>query len=174
MSNLQDLYNQALEHRAEHKCGGYPYDSYSKLMEYVAEFKPHKILELGTGIGFSAAAMAKAGPESIIDTIEKDAGHVTLAKANLVEYPNVNILEGLAIETMQQLIPASYQLIFFDGFTPHMDFLNEFEKLIAPNGYLITANAHLKGRTSDEYLRRLIHEWEFVEQFTDTLIYKWK
>ena len=83
-SNLQDLYNQAKNHKDNHKsCGGEPYKSFEKLYEIVNQFKTEiKILEVGTAVGFTTFILQNK--INTIDTIELHQEHIDEAKVNII------------------------------------------------------------------------------------------
>lgn len=173
----QKLFQLAQTHREEHDCSAYPYEQYIKLQEIIGRLKPQHILEIGTGIGFTAVIMASAAPTSMIDTIEKDQTHAKLAH----EYVKVqgfgkqiNVINDIAELRLPELEARSrrYDLIFFDGYQIHYEFLPHYEKLLNLGGLLILANTHLTSKTSDEFFKQLEHNgnWRITDQFDDTII----
>jgi len=49
-----DLLDRSRKHRAEHGCGGYPYDKGSLLRAVAAAVSPRRIVEVGTAVGYTA------------------------------------------------------------------------------------------------------------------------
>lgn len=189
-SMLENLYNEAKEHKDNHKgCGGEPYKSYGKLFEVTKEFSeelarasraPVRILEIGTAVGFTTFILQNATKNySTIDTIEFHQEHVDLAKENIEKWggdiSSINFLTGDAKDILPNLVLENkkYDLIFFDGYGAKHIFYNNFEKLIEQSGIIITANKHLKS-TEVEYFSEFLdtNKWEFIEEFADTVIYK--
>lgn len=172
---MTNLFIKAVEHRTEHDCSAYPYEEYEKLIEYVKKYSPKKILEVGTGMGFTAIIMAQASPESHIDTIEKDPEHCAVAK-QLAESNNVsdrvNVINDQAEDEFEKLDPESYDFIFFDGYQIHYQFLPHYERLLKSEGVLFLANNHLKSRTSDKFFEELNNsgKWKQLDGFADTTI----
>lgn len=161
LSVLDDIQNRTRAHLAEHRCGAYTFNDGVGLMRvvstYVVANPPNavpRILELGCALGYSAACMATARPEAMIDTIEMDATHVTLAQQNFAE---LNLTQQITIhhgqfDTVIPKLNARYDAVFFDGFAPSSELLQRLHELLNPNGVLIMANLGL-AHGSD--LRRL-------------------
>ncbi len=175
---LDQWYNLAVKHRNEHNCSAYPYDEYSILHAYVSQLCPKRILEIGTGIGFTAAVMAAVDAGIHVDTIEKDLEHVASAKKFLRDISldsRVDILSGIAEEILPQL-SDQYDFIFFDGYQIHYEFLPHYERLLKTGGTLFLGNNHLNSKTSDHFFAELSDatKWEIVEKFSDTSVIKKK
>jgi predicted O-methyltransferase YrrM len=110
---------------------------------------PQKILEIGTGIGYSAIMMAhllRNGGR--IDTIEVDPANAEEARNNIkkagLNY-KIHLVEGNALEVIECL-SGKYDLIFLDaakGQYPAL--LKGCEKLLRINGLLISDNVLYKG-----------------------------
>ena len=108
----------------------------------------HDILEVGTGIGFSALLMwDAAGKKPRIDTIENYGPRILKARENLEKYGDgsIRLLEGDAHELLPQL-SESYDLIFMDAAKgQYLSFLPEVKRLLRPGGLLITDNVLQEG-----------------------------
>ncbi len=171
---LENLFDHAVQHRNEHDCSAYPYENYQRLIDVVNKYGAEKILEVGTGMGFTSTAMALQNEKIHVDTIEKDAEHLKIAqnfiKSNGVE-DRVNVIEGVA-ETVLAELPSGYDLIFFDGFQIHYEFLAHYERLLKAGGILFLANNHLQSKTSTQFFEELQHfgKWKTLDQFADTTI----
>jgi predicted O-methyltransferase YrrM len=72
-----------LAHRAKHGCGTWPYENGPLLGTLAAAIGARRILELGTALGYTALSFARGAPEASIDTVERDAEHVRLARGNI-------------------------------------------------------------------------------------------
>lgn len=170
---LQILYQQTSEHRREHQCGGYPYEHADILTTLVAATKPKRMLEVGTALGYTTICLALGHKNARIDTIDKDSSHMEIAKQNWKEFslPNtITFLEDKAEEILPQLT-EQYELIFFDGHAPQKKFLPQFERLLIPNGTLITANLFVKDPKGGRYLQHLKDEKKWrTGVFSDTAI----
>lgn len=174
--NLPELYQQAVAHRIEHDCSAHPYEDYNRLFELVRQSQPKQILEIGTGIGFTAVVMATASSDAKIDTLEKDAEHAKLATKFI---KNNNLSEKVTVhnvvaEDFLHTLTTQYDLIFFDGFQIHYEFLPHYERLLTYSGIMIIGNNHLTSKTSDRFFDELkdVTKWQIVEKFADTVVVK--
>jgi predicted O-methyltransferase YrrM len=89
---------------------------YQALALYILT-KPYNgkpILEIGTLIGFSAAIMAQASPNSQIVTLNPAMHEYEIAFNNLKEYPNVTIKTFLSWNFIE-MYEGNFDLIFVDG-----------------------------------------------------------
>lgn len=174
--NFKHLFDAAIAHRNEHDCSAYPYEDYEKLVTLVEKSNPSKILEIGTGMGFTATVMALANPNAHVDTVEKDPEHIESATQFFLDNQvsgQITAINEVA-ETAFSNLAGPYDLIFFDGYQIHYEFLPHYERLLKPHGILFLANNHLKSKTSDQFFESLEHSgnWEILEQFKDTTIAK--
>jgi len=170
---LQDLFEQALVHRAQHACGGYPYEHGKVLGSLVAATKAKKILEFGTGLGYTAICMAKADPAVHIDTVERDTDHIKIAKQNFTKFQvkdQITIHFGKAEAIIPELT-ETYDFIFFDGYAPSLKFLVHFDRLLKTGGTLVTANLFVKDPKGGKYLRHIQKnkDWQ-TGVFADTAV----
>lgn len=174
--DLNHLFDLANQHRNEHDCSAHPYENYQKLFDLTSRLKPKRILEIGTGIGFSAVVMALASKEAMIDTIEKDSEHFLTARQFLQDLhlqSRIKVYNDIA-EVILPNFTSHYDLIFFDGFQIHYEFLQHYARLLVFGGTLILANTHLNSKTSEQFFTEIGYksEWELLDQFSDTMIFK--
>lgn len=172
--NLTKEYNLAVAHQQEHVCSAPPYEEYEKLFELAKITRAKRILEIGTGIGYTALVLAEACPGALIDTIEKDPIHAELAQKYFHSH-NLNnriTVHNVIAEEFFLTLNEPYDLIFFDGYQIHYEFLPQYERLLKPNGLLILGNNHLSSKTSDQFFRELTGngQWEVLEKFSDTTV----
>jgi predicted O-methyltransferase YrrM len=172
--NLETLFLKAIDHRHSHDCSAYPYEQGARLIEYAKKYQPKKILEIGTGIGYTASIMALTLPQARILTLEKDPEHATLAESfiqNAGVSEHVTIVNEPAEQYLSKL-DQKYDFIFFDGYQIHYEFLPHYERLLKPEGILFLANNHLKSKTSSQFFEELknANKWTQLDQFEDTTI----
>jgi predicted O-methyltransferase YrrM len=74
--------SQTLRHRAQHGCGTYPFEDGAILGVIAAAVAPERVLELGCALGYTTLWFAHGAKEAKIDTMERDAEHVRLAREN--------------------------------------------------------------------------------------------
>lgn len=150
--HLRDPYErvraESEEHRERHGCTVYPTSNGPLLGVLAAAIAARRVLELGTGLGYSALWLADAGAR--VDTIEHDREHAQLARANTAEAgADVTVHVGLGRGLLPTLEPG-YDLVFNDGEPVEFEVdLDEFERLLRPGGLLVSANLFL-GQYSDD------------------------
>ena len=127
--------------------------------------KPQRILEVGSGTGFSSLLMREYGGEKLqIDTIEKNEKRATRAQEHFREYgaENIRLLFGDAAEILPTL-KDSYELIFMDAAKgQYLAFLPEILRLLQTGGLLVSDNVLqggmvLESRYAVERRDRTIH-----------------
>jgi predicted O-methyltransferase YrrM len=137
-----DIRAATVQHRAHHGCGAYPYGNGPLLGALAGAANARRILELGTALGYTALWFAHGAPEAVVDTIERDAEHVRLAREHAAARGlagRIVVHSGDFASTLQRLDPG-YDVAFFDGFTPTPAILAELRRLLRPRGLLISAN----------------------------------
>lgn len=171
----RDVRDESERHREQHGrgCTVYPTSSGPVLSVLGTAIEAERILELGTGLGYSALWLAHSGAR--VDTVEQDEAHGELARANFErEGADIQVLVGRGRDVLSTLEPA-YDLIFNDG--EPVDFehdLDQFERLLRRGGLLISANLFLGQYSADVeglehaavYRERLLDE----EQWTTAIL----
>ena len=93
-------------------------DTLHVIEEELKLFKPKRILEIGTAVGYSAICFSEFLEDNgIIDTIERDTERVNEAKQNIkkAEVENkIHIIEGDAVEILPTL-NEKYDMVFIDA-----------------------------------------------------------
>lgn len=149
---------QTNSHRARHGCGAYPFDDGSLLGAIAAAVKPHRILELGCALGYTANWMAYGASEAVVDTIDMDPEHVRLAQENAAKFGHgerIRVHTGRFDDVLPTLSPG-YDLAFFDGSSPNTRYLEAFYRLLKPRGVLFSANLHFRDRETAAYRKALL------------------
>ncbi|MBQ2627143.1 MAG: O-methyltransferase [Eubacterium sp.] len=119
-------------------------DMQSLLKVLITMKQPHRILEIGTAVGFSAILMAEYAPDDCkITTIEQYEKRIPLAKDNFRRagyQDKIELLEGDAAVIMPQLDDLC-DFIFMDaakGQYPAL--LDDCLRLLVPGGVLVSDN----------------------------------
>jgi predicted O-methyltransferase YrrM len=161
----------SVRHREEHgaDCTVYPTASGPLLGVLVAAIEARRVLELGTGLGYSALWLAHTGAH--VDTVEREEMHAELARAIFHrEAADVDVYVGVGAEVLPQLEPG-YDVVFSDGEPLEFETdLDEFKRLLRPGGLLVSANLFLGQYSSDveglehaaAYRLRLLDEDRFT------------
>ena len=130
-------------------------DTLEVIEKYLKENKPHKILEIGTAIGYSAICFTEIlAEDGQIDTIERDSERVKEAKENIkrAEVENkINIYEGDAVEILPML-DNKYDVVFIDAAKgKYPFFLKEALRMLNEKGIIFAVNILYKGYVMSDY-----------------------
>ena len=173
------IYERSVAHREQHgesECDVYPSTAIHSLWPLLAAVvRAERFLEVGCGLGYTAALMAEAGGESArVDTIEKSPVHATLAEREIRRAGlegRVRVLRGQATEILQGL-SEPYDVIFVDAdWEDYPKWPPHFARLTRRGGMLVSDNLfplfedwaqHLPHRESiREYLKALVRDRRF-------------
>ena len=143
-------------HRGRHGCNAYPYDNGPLLAALAGAANARRILELGTALGYTALSFASGAPDATVDTVERDAEHVQLARDNIAAAGmdnRITVHEGDFAAVLPTLDPG-YDVAFFDGGAPVAALHKTLRALLRTGGTLITANLN-HGGTADTVRKAL-------------------
>jgi predicted O-methyltransferase YrrM len=152
-------------HRARHGCRAYPFSEGPLLGVIAAASGARRIVELGTALGYTALWLAHGAPDSQVDTIERDAEHVRIARAH---FAAANCAQRITahqgdFEAVLPTLAPPYDMGFFDGFGPSLAYLHELTRLLRPRGVLVSTNLDV-GR-GDEYRAALADPAHWLTSF---------
>lgn len=143
-----DLYELSEQHRHTHGegCMVYPHSpEYAPLWPLLAAMiGAHRFLEVGCGLGYTAALLAETGgPNAHVDTVEKVSAHADLAEGELRQRglaQRVRVLRGDAVAVLSRL-RQTYDLVFMDAdWKDYPALLPHVTRLVRPGGILFTSN----------------------------------
>jgi len=154
-------------HVRDHGCGAYTYANGSLPGVIAGVANARRVVEVGTALGYTALWLANGAPDAHVDTIENDDQHVALARAAIGDYgmsERITVHHGDADDVLNALDLASYDVAFFDGFTPTMTTLMAMRALLRPGGTLIAGNLTLNPGPDveaelDDSTRWLVHSF---------------
>jgi len=162
------VYEATNAHRAKHTgCGAYPYANGPLLGALAAVTNARRILELGTALGYTALWFAHGAPDAVVDTIERDARHVKLARSHVTQFN----LDGHIVvhqSDFAKVLPrldAGYDIVFFDGFAPTPKILDMLYTLLKTRGLLISANQTLGGKDTEAYRAAILDAESWLTAF---------
>lgn len=141
-------------------------ETQSLLRFLVTAYRPLKILEIGTAVGFSALLMSEYAPDGChITTIEKYQKRIPIARENFSlagKADDIILLEGDAAEILRRL-EETYDFVFVDAAKgQYPGYLPEILRLLRPGGILVSDNVLQDGdiiesRFAVERRNRTIH-----------------
>lgn len=119
-------------------------------------YKPKRILEVGTAIGYSAIIMANSTEnDCMIRTIERRQDMVDIARKNIYIGKlddRIEVIHGDAQEILIEL-EGKYDFIFLDAAKGHyLDFFNKSVDLLNPGGVIVSDNVLYKGMIASDKL----------------------
>lgn len=131
-------------------------DDTLKIIEnIIKEEKPHRILEIGTAVGYSAICFIKASSNTTrVDTIELDEKRAEQAMENIKVMnmqDSINVITGNAVDILPTL-SEKYDIIFIDAAKgKYPFFLEQAIRLIKPAGIILADNILYKGYVMSDY-----------------------
>jgi predicted O-methyltransferase YrrM len=173
---IEEFFYIALWHFLDHRCGAAFFKFPEKLFNLVQKEYAKNILEIGTGIGYSAFIMNLACQNSKIDTIEMEEEHFLLAKKYLEKYENINLIKDEALNIIPKLENNFYDVIFYDGYAPQISLVKDFVRILKRGGILISANINKKGipkrdgAETKDYINYLNNFFVKEEIFEDIIV----
>jgi len=146
------------------------------LRALVVSLGAHRVLEIGTAIGYSASCMALALPsDGLLLTMEMDADRAATARQNFARAgveAKVNVIVGDASRFLHK-VAGPFDLIFQDGskqlYEPMLD------RLVAhlrPGGVLVTDNVLWHGEVVDGFVdrpQRDARDTDAIRRYNDRL-----
>ena len=173
----EDLHRASNAHRRSHGCDVYPSDlAQAPLWPLLAALvHPRRFLEIGCGLGYTAALMATAGgPGCRVDTIEVDPLHADLAERTFAVKglsSRIRVHRGPA-KTVLPDLRVKYDVVFLDSdWQDYPRYLSHLVRLTRRGSVVVSANLSplfgrwgkgLPGKNSIRaYLRSLILDPRF-------------
>ena len=118
--------------------------------------KPHRILEIGTAIGYSSILLSTVlHPGGKIDTIDRyelmvDRARENIKRAGLCDV--INIIIGDALDVLKCL-NKQYDMVFLDAAKgQYPEFLPECLRMLKSGGLLVSDNVLYKGMVANDEL----------------------
>ena len=146
------------------------------LRALVLSLGAHRILEIGTAIGYSATCMALALPAGgVLLTMEVDAGRAATARQNFARAgveAKVNVIVGDASRFLHK-VAGPFDLIFQDGSKQlYEPLLDRLVGHLRPGGVLVTDNVLWHGEVVDGFVdppQRDAHDTLAIRRYNDRL-----
>ena len=142
---FSDIAEATDRHRAAHGCDTYASGD-GRLLGVLARMnREARVIEVGTGLGYSTAWLAHGAEAGQVDTIESDIDHVEIARARLAQagvLDRVSILLGTFPDAANGLRPG-YDLALYDAAIPSPADIERLQALLRRGGLLVTSNLFL-------------------------------
>lgn len=146
------------------------------LITMLAEKKPHRVLEIGTAVGYSAILMAENLPaDSEIITVERYKKHAEIAIDNVFSVgreKQIRVIEGEAAEVLAWL-DGEFDFIFLDAAKgQYLQFLPDILRLLKSGGILFSDDILYKGMVEDDdaVIRRKITIVKRLRAYLETIM----
>jgi len=160
----------AQQHRITHGCSAHPFGDGAALFALAQQQNPAQILELGTGVGYTAVLLASACPTAHIDTLEGNDDHIAEARLAFTEAglaARISLHAGSFADTLAPLPLDHYDLIFFDGHMPPLIVVEHFPKLLRSGGLLVCSNMRLRGTRGAPRVEAALGQTEIWQRLLD-------
>ncbi|WP_228444799.1 O-methyltransferase [Mycoplasma tullyi] len=159
---MNDILNKFKQLNLELKIPIMRDDNLVNLVDKLSRNKINRLLEIGTGIGFSSMYLSSHLPDLEIDTLEKDVERYKIAKEWLANFSKINCILGDCYEFIPQ---KKYQAIILDGpKAKQIELFNKYINYLLPNGVMIIDNYFLKNIKPNNKLYQKNLEWQnFVQ-----------
>lgn len=121
-------------------------DTANLLVDYLIEYEPKEILEIGTAIGYSGSIILGTCPNAHLTTMELDETSFKVAEGHFKEFglcDRVTQLLGDAHNILDDLVAQNktYDFIFLDGPKgQYIRYLCKLEKILKNGGILFADN----------------------------------
>ena len=103
-----------------------------------------RILEIGTGLGYTSWIMATAKPKSLIDTLNPNSKECDIAEDTLRDFPNVQIFNKMSNQYYGDMFDAdkimaetTFDLIFVDGNHKDIAYDCKWRDHLTDNGIIV-------------------------------------
>jgi predicted O-methyltransferase YrrM len=122
------------------------------LATLVAALRPHRVLEVGTAIGYSTLHMARElGPDARIVTLERDPERISQALAFWARggvADRIELVAGDALESLGRL-GGPFDLVFLDASKTEIDrYLERLDGRLTPHALLVVDNLLMSGEAA--------------------------
>ncbi len=116
------------------------------LVKVIKEYQVKSILELGSGIGYSAIQMAKDNPEVRITTIEKDIERYEQAVKYINAFNLQSQIKCINIDAYDYQDQNRYDMIFIDAAkAQYQGLFDKYRRYLTNNGFVIVDNLLFHG-----------------------------
>lgn len=122
------------------------------LISLIKLYRPKKILEIGTAIGYSSMIFSKYSNASIT-TIEKSEKMTKIASSNFKKYnKNIHLINEDALKALKK-INQGFDFVFIDANKSHYkDYFDILKDKLDSNGIIVCDNILFRGQVTNDNL----------------------
>lgn len=141
------------------------------LDELLLQYKPKKVLEIGTLVGYSAIRMGRLLPRGgHLICIDKDPEYVQIAKSNIAKAwlsDRIEVLTGDAIRVIPRL-SGQFDMVFIDADKrQYLDYLKACERLLHPGSIVVADNVKRHAAEVANYLDYVRNSGLYVSTYRE-------
>ena len=116
------------------------------LNNFVSANNITSLLEIGSGIGYSAIGLVLSKSDLMISTIERNQTRFMAAEKNIKDFKLEKRIELILGDALKISLDKVYQLIFIDGAKAQsLAFINKYYNNLLTGGYIIVDNLNFHG-----------------------------
>ncbi len=129
------------------------------LVDLITKYKPARLLEIGTFLGYSSGVFLETDPNLTVTTLEKEEANAKFAAKNLEKFGSrVQIVQGDAYDFLQKAAllvredkDATFDFIFLDGPKgQYIKYLPLLRELLSPGGLLVADDILFHGMVEQD------------------------
>ncbi len=129
------------------------FDTLNELVLTVSIAKPTQILEIGTAVGISGAAMLLSCKNAFLTTVEKDEESYLTAKETFSSFGLDNRVKQFLCDASDvvRYVDGPFDFIFLDGAKArYYDYLPDLKRILSNGGVLFADNVLFRGYIDGE------------------------
>lgn len=141
------------------------------LDELVRQYKPRRVMEIGTLVGYSAIRMGRLLPKGgRITCIDRDPAAVQMAKSNISKAwlsDRIEVITGDALKVISKLT-AQYDMVFIDAEKRrYLDYLMACERLLHAGSIVVADNVKAFADDVADYLNYVRNSGLYVSTYRE-------
>lgn len=145
------------------------------LCELIQNHPVHRILEIGTAIGYSAIQMAMLNDKISVVSIERDEDRYHMAVENVKKAGLQDRITLVHMDALQYEAQGMFDLLFIDAAkAQYLKFFKRFEHHLSPNGFIVSDNLSFHGFVEhpeiirSRHLKQMVRKIKAYRNFLET------
>ncbi len=141
------------------------------LDELVVQYKPRRVLEIGTLVGYSAIRMGRLLPRGgRITCIDSNPAYVQIAKSNIAKAwlsERIKVITGDAVKVIPKLT-GQYDMVFIDAEKRrYLDYLRACERLLRSGSIVVADNVKAFAEEVADYLEHVRDSGLYISTYRE-------